>query len=529
MIELEGNRRWLYQWELDKRVIISDFPPDTRVEFSKRFDRKDSGLPVMSYEENGKIYADVPNSLLQDYGYISVKVLPSANEIDYVPEEMDIKVVRREKPDDYVYTETKTISYADLEKRVSDLEKNGGAGTGTVKSVNSVEPDESGNVEIEVGTGRKVAGETFTPYEIIETGVGTDSHTVTETPLDPVEAGEGAEISNDYDTNVATGYFSTARGYKTQATGNYAEASGWWTRSGGQCAHAEGLLSVASGNFAHAEGTRTRATANNSHSEGDSTLASGRQSHAEGQGTVASGFCSHAEGSDTQATNYYAHAEGLGTIAAGRNQSAMGKYNVKDTTSLLIVGNGTSDSKRSNAHTVGPNGEGWYKAGIKVGGTGYSSGAKSVLLTGDAVPVPATVAVGQVIVVKAVDANGKPTAWEAVNMPTGGATDEQIAKAVADYLVKNPVTGTARVADVDLLTAKWQGDTSPYYQVVTIAGITAYSQVDLTPSVEQLSIFHEKDLSFVTENEDGVVTVYAIGQKPTNDYTIQATIREVRA
>ena len=50
----------------------------------------------------------------------------------------------------------------------------------------------------------------------------------------------------------------------------------------------------------------------------------------------------------------------------------------------------------------------------------------------------------------------------------------------------------------------------------------------MTPSVEQLVIFYEKDLTFVTENEGGVVTVYAIGQKPTNDYTIQVTITEVK-
>lgn len=84
-----------------------------------------------------------------------------------------------------------------------------------------------------------------------------------------------------------------------------------------------------------------------------------------------------------------------------------------------------------------------------------------------------------------------------------------------------------RVAEIALLAANWKGDASPYSQVVSIDGITPYSQVDLTPSVEQLSIFHDKDLAFVTENEDGVVTVYAIGQKPENDYTIQVTIKEV--
>ena len=86
---------------------------------------------------------------------------------------------------------------------------------------------------------------------------------------------------------------------------------------------------------------------------------------------------------------------------------------------------------------------------------------------------------------------------------------------------------SARIAYVDLLAANWIGDSSPYYQVVEIDGITENSQVDLTPSIEQLVIFYEKDLGFVTENEDGVVTVYAIGQKPENDYTMQVTITEV--
>ena len=86
---------------------------------------------------------------------------------------------------------------------------------------------------------------------------------------------------------------------------------------------------------------------------------------------------------------------------------------------------------------------------------------------------------------------------------------------------------TARIANIDLLAANWVGNSSPYSQVVEIDGITENSQVDLTPSIEQLIIFYEKDLGFVTENDNGVVTVYAIGQKPENDYTMQVTITEV--
>lgn len=105
------------------------------------------------------------------------------------------------------------------------------------------------------------------------------------------------------------------------------------------------------------------------------------------------------------------------------------------------------------------------------------------------------------------------------------ATDEQVAKAVADYFESNPAF--AKIGEVTLLASNWVGSEHLYSQVVDIDGVTENSQVDLTPSVEQLVVFYEKDLTFVTENEGGTVTVYAIGQKPTNDYTIQVTITEV--
>lgn len=83
------------------------------------------------------------------------------------------------------------------------------------------------------------------------------------------------------------------------------------------------------------------------------------------------------------------------------------------------------------------------------------------------------------------------------------------------------------VRSVALLADAWQGETSPYRQVVTIDGVTPYSKIDIQPDAEQLSIFYEKDVAFLAENEDGVVTVLCIGQKPTNDYTLQVTMTEV--
>ena len=84
-----------------------------------------------------------------------------------------------------------------------------------------------------------------------------------------------------------------------------------------------------------------------------------------------------------------------------------------------------------------------------------------------------------------------------------------------------------RVSEVTLLADNWVGDASPYSQVVEIEGTTEYSQVDLKPDMEQLDTFHDKDVSFVAENEDGIITVYLIGKKPTNDYTMQVSITEV--
>lgn len=80
------------------------------------------------------------------------------------------------------------------------------------------------------------------------------------------------------------------------------------------------------------------------------------------------------------------------------------------------------------------------------------------------------------------------------------------------------------------LGTSWTKDADDrYYQVVTVqnAVITSNSKVDLQPSAEQLSVFHEKDLAFVAENHDGTIKVYCVGQVPKNEYNLQCTITEV--
>lgn len=84
-----------------------------------------------------------------------------------------------------------------------------------------------------------------------------------------------------------------------------------------------------------------------------------------------------------------------------------------------------------------------------------------------------------------------------------------------------------RVTQITLSADNWKGAVSPFSQVVTLEGISIYSKVDLQPGWEQLEAFRTQELALTTQNEDGVLTVYAIGQCPREDLTIQATITEV--
>lgn len=101
---------------------------------------------------------------------------------------------------------------------------------------------------------------------------------------------------------------------------------------------------------------------------GTDTTASGMYSYAEGYQTKSMGYVTHTEGAYTEATGDYSHAEGYGTIASGvTGQHVQGTYNIKDEESkyLHIIGNGESNSSRSNAHTVDKNGNGWFAGAVE--------------------------------------------------------------------------------------------------------------------------------------------------------------------
>ncbi|MGL6199881.1 MAG: peptidase G2 autoproteolytic cleavage domain-containing protein [Lachnospiraceae bacterium] len=135
---------------------------------------------------------------------------------------------------------------------------------------------------------------------------------------------------------------------------------------------AVGEQTIASGENSHAEGLGATASGNNSHAEGFETTASGFASHAEGIETIASGYYSHAEGSDTQAIGSSSHAGGYGTIAQGNYQMAIGRYNIASDNNAFIIGNGTSNSARSNIFRVASNGDVFNATGLYTLGADYA-------------------------------------------------------------------------------------------------------------------------------------------------------------
>lgn len=106
--------------------------------------------------------------------------------------------------------------------------------------------------------------------------------------------------------------------------------------------------------------------------------------------------------------------------------------------------------------------------------------------------------------------------------PSGVATLDQDGKLPGAQLPA--ITTKATV----MLSTDWTGDASPYTQSVTISGTTANSKVDLQPDATAIAHMAEDGtVALYIANDNGALTAYAVGEKPTVELTIQATITEV--
>ena len=119
MVRDELGRRRLMQWDINQRLIV-DMPAGTQIHYASEA-IGDKALVTIAYEENGLIYSNIPNILLQSPGTITVYVYPIKGEEAHTKSCATLVVLPRAKPEDYVYTETEVLSYRKLADEIGDL------------------------------------------------------------------------------------------------------------------------------------------------------------------------------------------------------------------------------------------------------------------------------------------------------------------------------------------------------------------------------------------------------------------------
>lgn len=260
------------------------------------------------------------------------------------------------------------------------------------------------------------------------TASGSDSHaegssTTASGPYSHAEGfsttASGSFSHAEGDHTVASFNYSHAEGAYTTASGNHSHAEGYYTKATHKAQHVEGEYNIADtstakadargtyvhivgngtaddarsnaltltwggdlwhagrlshgnkvsaeGTYSYSGGSETSAIGNYSHAEGVKTVAQGASSHTEGESTSAVGTASHAEGLSSIAQGNYSHAQNQGTLANGNAQTAIGKFNVADTTSAFIIGNGADASHRSNMFFIDWSGNACYQNTLLVG------------------------------------------------------------------------------------------------------------------------------------------------------------------
>ena len=149
--------------------------------------------------------------------------------------------------------------------------------------------------------------------------------------------------------NNASGDYSVALGYQTQASGEYSVAMGRSSHASASYSTAMGYDTLASGFSSLTAGVGSQALGHSSIAGGTYTTASGSTATAFGTFTYAAGNSSFAAGAYSRANGLYSSVFGLRVTSSGDYQFAVGRFNLDiDNAAAFIIGNGTSNTSRSN-------------------------------------------------------------------------------------------------------------------------------------------------------------------------------------
>jgi hypothetical protein len=177
--------------------------------------------------------------------------------------------------------------------------------------------------------------------------------------------------------NTATGIYSIASGYQSEASGDYSTAMGLGASAAGNLSTAMGSNSVAIGDYTTAIGTGNSATGDYSISIGnDNTTAEGEFSLAMGIGTLASGNYSTTMGYYTTASGIYSTSMGEGTTASGEGSTATGLGSIANGGYSTAMGaNTTASGFASTALGQDTTASGTYSTAMGINTTATQQGS----------------------------------------------------------------------------------------------------------------------------------------------------------
>jgi len=458
-----------------------------------------------SYEVDGMVYVgdtsrrleETPFRLVYD-GEKYLEIIWSITEEEYLNGAPLLNM--------HIYVEAITTKQID-KKFIPD-----GVGGG-VRTVNGVAPDAEGNVVIEMPQVPEIE--------------------IPELTWDNIEDKPAI--------NGGTGEHSIAEGYGTQAIGNDSHAEGDRTIASGKASHAEGAQANASGNYSHAEGFAVEARYPYQHVQGVYNIVEpykvvaieGEEGFLSRNSTDYKTFSVEPTFDANIGTFIFEDSTNVtitGTLAEGtllkHSQSdyyyyklvsynkfdrASGKYiyNVIKYESNIsawrkseyahIVGNGTSNTDRSNAHTLDWDGNAWFSGDVYVGGTSQDDGEVLAKMS-EVIPTPTTATVGQTITVKAVDENGKPTEWEAVDAQANWNVEDETSPA---YIKNKPFGVKTEMVEIvpeqsvtGVIPEVSEGE-SEFYQSITPP--TEIASLKLKENASYKVVFNGKEYICKTE------------------------------
>lgn len=152
-LEISDGRQRFYQWDSGQQLTVDDTGICNEVHFVGG--NLGCALVCEIQEVDGKRVVDVPNLLLQFHGLITAYLFWCGENGTLTHYAKSFLVLRRAKPESYVYAQTEVINYSSLADRIRAIEENGisneqiAAGVVQYMSENPITPESIGALATE--------------------------------------------------------------------------------------------------------------------------------------------------------------------------------------------------------------------------------------------------------------------------------------------------------------------------------------------------------------------------------------------